>query len=94
MIAQRRDENEPEIVAALRAVGCAWIPMDKMAGFDGILISPRNGIHIVEIKNPLKKWKLTEAEQERKADVERAGGVYSVILRADDALLLAGYSVI
>ena len=91
MIAQKRDANEPAIVQALRRVGCVWIPMDKMAGFDGIVISPRNGTHIYEIKDPSKRWKLTDAETRRKSEVEAAGGLYCVVLSAEQALIIAGY---
>lgn len=65
--------------------------MDKMAGFDGIAISPRTGTHIYEIKDPAKRWKLTEAEQKRKAEVEAAGGLYCVVLSVEQALIIAGY---
>lgn len=91
MQAQKRDSNEPAIVQALRRVGCVWIPMDKMAGFDAIVISPRTGTHIFEIKDPAKKWKLTPAEEKRKAEVETAGGLYCIVTTADQALIIVGY---
>lgn len=91
MIAQKRDKNEPEIVEALRRVGCVWIAMDRNAGFDGIVISPRNGTHIYEVKNPAEKWELTPAEKKRKAEVETAGGVYNVVLGVEQALMIADY---
>jgi hypothetical protein len=91
MIAQKRDKNEPEIVAALRAVGCVWIAMDKSAGFDGIVISPRNGVHIFEIKNPCENWTLTPAEEKRRAEVIAACGVYNVVLGVEQALMIADY---
>jgi len=91
MQAQKRDANEPAIVQALRAVGCIWIPMDRMAGFDAIVISPRTGTHMFEIKDPAKKWALTPAEQKRKDEVEAAGGLYCVVLTVEQALIIAGY---
>lgn len=91
MIAQKRDANEPQIIEALRGVGCVWISMDKGAGFDGIVISPRNGTHIFEIKNPALKWELTPAEKKRKAEVEAVGGVYNIVLGDVQALAITGY---
>lgn len=91
MIAQKRDANEPEIVKALRAVGCGYVYMDKGAGFDGLVQSPRNGLHVFEIKDPKKRWKLTDAEQARKNELEDWGGVYNVVLTVEQALEIAGY---
>lgn len=91
MNAQRRDNNERPIIDALERVSCAVIQMDKSAGFDLIVISPRNGTHIFEIKNPAEKWELTPAEKKRKAEVEAAGGLYCVVLTVEQALIVAGY---
>lgn len=91
MQAQKRDANEHPIVRALRAVGCIWIPMDKTAGFDAIVISPRTGTHIFEIKDPEKRWKLTAAEEKRKTEVEAVGGLYCIVLTVEQALIIAGY---
>ena len=91
MQAQKRDSNEPEIIQALRRVNCVWIPMDRTAGFDAIVISPRTGTHIFEIKDPAKRWKLTPAEEKRKSEVEAVGGLYCIVLSAEQALIIAGY---
>lgn len=91
MNAQRRDANEAEIVKALRAVGCVYIYMDKSAGFDALVFSPRNGAHVYEIKDPARRWKLTDTEVARKAEIEGAGGAYNVVLTIEQALQIAGY---
>lgn len=82
-----RDANEAALVQVWRAAGCIWIPQDRHAGFDGILLA-HNGNHIVEVKNPARKWKLTKAEQERKAELEARGYIYNIIETECDALAL------
>ena len=96
MIAQKRDINEPDIVNPLRNdLKVTWIPMDKDAGFDGLVIW-RGRVHIVEIKNPEYLTKkgveamLTENEKETKRMVEAAGGVYNIWLTLGDALRTLG----
>lgn len=63
--------------------------MDRNAGFDGVLISPFTGTHIVEVKNPDRKWKLTEAEEQTKQEVEARGAIYNIIQTVDEAVELA-----
>lgn len=79
MIAQRRDNNEKDIIDYARRENCAVIQMDKSAGFDLLIISPRTGTHIIEVKNPAVKWRLEPAEQKRKEQIESAGGMYHII---------------
>lgn len=85
----RRDDNEAALVQFWRALGCEWIEMSRHAGFDGVLVA-LNGVHIVEVKNPARRWALTDAEQKRRAAVERAGGRYNVIETNADARKLVG----
>lgn len=85
----RRDNNESRIVEFWQALGCVWIPQSRHSGFDGVLVA-RNGVHIVEIKNPARRWTLTDAEQRRRAEVEAAGGVYNIVCNDDDARILIG----
>ncbi len=87
-MADKRDANEKELVSVWRQMHCHWIPMDRNAGFDGVLITPGGGIHIVEVKNPARKWSLTDAEKQTKAEVEARGGSYHVIESVDDAVAL------
>lgn len=85
----KRDANEKALVDLWRGLHCHWIPMDRNAGFDGVLISPFTGVHIVEVKNPDAKWKLTENEQKTKAEVEARGATYNIIETDTQAVKLA-----
>ena len=89
MIAQKRDANEPEIVAAAKAAGALVIPMDKSAGFD-LLVVHHSGVHIVEVKNPARKWSLTRDEQKTEKAVEHAGQEYNIVELPEDMLEILG----
>jgi hypothetical protein len=88
-MADKRDTNEKELVKAWRQLHCYWIQMSRDAGFDGILLSPITGTHIVEVKNPERKWKLTDAEKKTKAEVEARGVPYRIIETVEQAVKLA-----
>lgn len=88
-MADKRDANEKDLVTVWRRMHCHWIPMDRNAGFDGVLISPHTGVHIVEVKNPERKWSLTEAEEKVKAEVLARGARYNIVETIDDAVRLA-----
>jgi len=62
--------------------------MHESAGFDLVVVL--NGTHIVEVKNPENKWKLTPAEQDTKDAVEAAGGIYHIVENDDDIINLKG----
>lgn len=85
----KRDVNEPGLIALWRGAGCVVKQMDKDAGFDLLVIAP-NGVHIVEVKNPVYHWKLTEAEQVTRAEVMALGQAYNVIVWKSEALALIG----
>ena len=85
----RRDANEADILDLWRALGCHVIPQPRQNGFDLVLVA-RNGVHVVEIKNPARRWELTDAERARKAKIEAAGGVYHIITTHDEARRLVG----
>ena len=89
MRADRRDANEREIVAFWRSVGCVWIPMHPGQGFDGLLVA-RNGVHIVEIKNGEKPWKVTQAEEDLSRQVYFIGQEYHIIETLEAAAHLIG----
>jgi len=61
-----------------------------MKGYDLVIVCPRTGVHIVEIKNPAYEWELTPAEKKRKAEVEAAGGRYNIIETDEQARRLVG----
>lgn len=88
-MADKRDANEKELVKIWRQLHCHWIAMDRNAGFDGVLISPFTGVHIVEVKNPMRKWELTEAETMQKQECEARGVIYNIIQTDDEAIQLA-----
>ena len=82
--AAKRDDNEKEIVEYLRGCGARVQFMDKDAGFD--LLVTYQGIHfVVEVKNPARKWKLTDAEKETQEQMEGKGAPYFIIEDIDDA---------
>ena len=85
-MADKRDANEGEIIELLRYMGCIVIQMDRHAGFDLVVVTPADGkVHIVEVKNPERKWKLTPAEKTKKEQVEAAGGKYEIVETLADA---------
>ena len=88
MIAQRRDGNEPTIVQALERCGAYVARMDKSVGFDLLAVGPR-GTYVIEVKDPLQRWKLTPNEAAVKAEIELCGGAYFVIETIDEAVGLA-----
>lgn len=79
MYAQRRDTNEPAIIAALTAGNDSWCQqMDKSAGYDLIWHGAFSALAmVIEIK--MQNGKLTPHEQEVKAAIEAAGGLYSIV---------------
>ena len=84
MKAAKRDDNEKEIVEYLRAAGARVQFMCKDEGFD--LLVTYQGVHfVVEVKNPARKWVLTEAEKKTLEEIEYAGGVYYILEDIDDA---------
>ena len=88
MLKQRRDGNEPLIVAALERCGAYVGRMDKSAGFDLLVVSPR-GVCLVEVKDPAQRWKLTPNEAAVKAEVELSGGAYFIVETPEEAVGLA-----
>jgi hypothetical protein len=90
MYRPKPDSNKKAIVEVLKLYGCVWVDQDKYAGLDGFLIS-FNGIHAVEIKNPVYRWELTTREKLCKEEIERMGQKYNIIQTEDEALNLAGF---
>ncbi len=88
--ANRPDANQSAIVRELTQVGATVIDMtgDPRIGFD-LLVVFRGVVRVVEVKDgrkPPSDRLLTKREQQRKWDVERAGGVYYVWESAAQAL--------
>jgi len=80
-----RDRNEAALIELWRACGCFVSQMDRMKGYDLIIVCPRTGVHIVEVKNPAYKWELTDTEKRIKSEVEAAGGFYNIIQHEHEA---------
>ena len=89
MKADRRDANEPEFVQLWQALGYTWIAMKPGQGFDGLLVTPLD-IYVIEVKNPARKWKLTDCERKTKEAIERNGQEYHIIETLEDAKYIAG----
>ena len=89
MRAGKRDENEREIITTATHAGARVIQMSETAGFDLLVVHP-SGNHIVEVKMPGRKDKLTPAERAQKNNVERAGQVYNIVEDALDMLNVLG----
>jgi hypothetical protein len=79
----RRDENEPMIVAALRKRGDTVIRLGRGVGADLLVINPR-GPHIVEIKDPTKKWRFTDSEKRLRAACAKHGVKYHMLMWTHD----------
>jgi hypothetical protein len=63
--AARIDENQPDIVKALRAIGAAVTPLHRVGhGVSDLLVSFRQRWFVIEVKNPAKP----KADQELTPD--------------------------
>lgn len=87
---KRVDQNQGEVVAAIRAIGGEWIDTsaDPRSGCDGIIAYHGHAI-IAEIKNgllPPSARKLTENELKTKAKCDQRGVPYLILLSADHAI--------
>lgn len=88
--AARIDDNQPDIVAALRAVGASVQSLAALGqGVPDLLVYFR-GLYLLEIKNPLQSrsdQQLTSDE----ADWHAAwGGPVYVVRTIDEALMVIG----
>jgi len=92
MNAQKRDANEGEIIDFLRGVGAYVSQMDKSAGFDLLVVCGL--VYVVEVKNPARKWKLTEAEAKTKQEIESAGGRYYIVETVEAAARVIGWEIV
>ena len=94
MTPHRTDATQAAIVRELCQVGAAVIDMtgDPRIGFD-LLVIFRGIVRIVEVKDgrkPPSERQLTKREQQRRWDVEKAGGTYYVWESAEQALAAVG----
>lgn len=83
--AMRRDENEPEIIVALEAIGCTVYQMDQPVD----LLVGRGAVNILmEVKNPAKPKgdrKKTPAQQDF---FKNWNGQVRIVETVDEAIAL------
>ena len=79
----KRDENEPAIVAALRKRGDTVIRLGRGVGAD-LLILNRCGVHVAEVKDSTKKWRFTDSEKRLRAACAKHGIQYHVLMWTHD----------
>lgn len=87
--ANRVDNNQSEIDAALRRIGAVVIPMtgDPAIGFDR-LVAYRGRLFVIEVKSDCGK--LTEGERFRQEQLASVGVIYHVVKTEDEALAVIG----
>jgi hypothetical protein len=91
--AAKTDDNQTEIVTALRKVGAYVLITSQLKNAFDILVCYNGRIHIAEIKDgtkPPSQRKLTEGELKCKTGVESVGCDYNVIISVDEALKMIG----
>ncbi len=87
----RVDENQKEIVSALRNVGCYVLHLHQVKNAFDILIFWRGETWCCEIKSdkqPPSKQRLTEGENLCKSSMEAVGVSYHVVKNPQEALRL------
>ena len=88
-LAARVDDNQKEIVEALRAIGATVRVVTQGGGIPDLLVGFRGHTVLMEVKDGRKKpsaRKLTEAEE--KFFLEWRGGMLAIVESVDDALAL------
>ncbi len=89
-LAHRRDDNEAKLITFWRAAGCIVFQQPPGQGFDLLVAAPGGTLHIVEVKNPARTWKLTDEERAAKEELERMGCAYNIICTLEQAAALVG----
>ena len=93
MTHSRRDNNEREIIDFLKSrAGCWWIPQDRYAGFDGLLLCI-HGIFVVEVKHPETRNHLTFSEARLRDVMSSLLLEYHVITSIEEAAELIGLRI-
>jgi hypothetical protein len=89
--AARTDNNQKEIVEALRKIGCCVLPTHQLKNAFDLLVGFRGRLYIMEIKDgskPPSARVLTDGEIECKKKFESVGVNYHVINSVDEAIEL------
>ena len=82
----KRDENEAEIVEKFREYHALVIQMPRSCGYDLQVHFGGFSLPPIEVKNPKRYWKLTDAEAAFKEDCEKRGIEYIVILHPAEVI--------
>ena len=91
MRAARVDANQPDIVKALRRVGClVAITSGVGQGFPDIVVGYRQRIYLVEIKDGTKPPSATKLTKDEQAFHDKWTGYVHIIYNIDDALTMIG----
>lgn len=89
--AARTDENQSEIVYALRKIGATVLITSNIKNAFDVLVGYRGKLYIVEIKDgskPPSQKRLTEGELKCKESFERVGVSYNVVESVEEAIEL------
>ena len=85
--AAKLDNNHPEIVAELEAVGCLVTSAAAMGnGFPDLVVQRAGQIYLIEVKNPEWRGKLTQ----KQLDFIAKGWIVSVVTCVTEALYAVG----
>jgi hypothetical protein len=87
--AARVDENQKEIVEALRKLGAVVIHTHTLKNAFDVLVAYAGKLHIMEIKNPKQppsKRKLTEGEAKLSEQLQQVRVKYNVVHSVDEAI--------
>lgn len=91
--AAKVDDNQPQIVKALRRSGAYVILTSQLKNAFDLLVIYQGVIYIVEVKDGSKtksRRQLTEGEEICRHGVESHGAKYHIIESVDDALKMIG----
>lgn len=82
--ARKRDDNEPEIIAALEEIGCTVFPLDKPLD---LLVGRDGETYLLEVKNgaQYKSWQRVTPDQQEFLDTW-TGGPATVVNSIESAL--------
>lgn len=93
--AARIDRNQPEIVKALRGIGCSVLITSQLKNCFDILVGYRGKTYLMEIKDPLQPLsnrQLTEGEEKFKESWR--GSPYYVVHEVDEAIRIVTGKII
>lgn len=82
----KRDANEPEIIEKFREYHALVVQMPRSAGYDLQVHFGGFSLPPIEVKNPNTYWKLTDAEVAFKAECEKRGIEYIVIVHPAEVI--------